>query len=245
MEEKRLYRERMRGSLESFLLKIKETDLWIAINPGFFNDDLFNKLEAYLEEKRKVLEDYLEENPDFKDSLAPLLAKEEADPFIKELGQLSFLSGVGPMAGVAGAFAKEAGGFLRRQGASQIIVENGGDIYTYGLEDLTVGIYAGKSAFTGKIKLKVKTDKKEFGIASSSGSFGHSLSLGKADLVTIISPHVLLADFFATSFCNMVKKKEDLPVIIDLIKKEKQISGALIIMEDQLAAYGNLEIERS
>lgn len=244
MEEKRFYREQMGGSLDSFLLKIKETDLWIALSPGSYNPDLFARLETYLKDRRLVLEAYLEENPDFHHTLKPLPAKVGAPGFIEELGQLSFKAGTGPMAGVAGAFSKLTGDFLLKEGIKEIIVENGGDIFCSGLDLVKTGIYAGQSPFSQKIQLIVKADKKEYGLASSSGSFGHSISFGKADLVTIISPNVILADFYATSFCNLIQKKEDLEVVIEEIKKIEEISGALLIMDDKLAAFGNLEIKR-
>jgi ApbE superfamily uncharacterized protein (UPF0280 family) len=46
------------------------------------------------------------------------------------------------------------------------------------------------------------------GICSSSGAFGHSLSFGKADIVTIISENVITADLFATGVCNKLRKKK-------------------------------------
>jgi ApbE superfamily uncharacterized protein (UPF0280 family) len=80
------------------------------------------------------------------------------------------------------------------------------------------------------------------GICSSSGAFGHSLSFGKADIVTIISENVITADLFATGVCNKIKKKEDIEEIINELKCVKEIEGALIIMEDKIGAFGNFRI---
>lgn len=243
MYEERFYRKEMGNNLDSFLLVIEETDLWIGISKGFFNKGLKKELEGYIISYRKELKSYLEIEPEFANSLVPYLSIKDAPDFARRMSNLSLLTDVGPMAGVAGAFSLIVGKYLKNKGIPEIIVENGGDIYVYGIEKLVTGIYAGESPFSNKINLEIFLGKKEFGISSSSGSFGHSLSFGKADIVTIISENVILSDLMATSICNKVKKKEDINNVIIELKKREEITGALIIMEDKLGAYGNFEIK--
>jgi ApbE superfamily uncharacterized protein (UPF0280 family) len=71
---------------------------------------------------------------------------------------------------------------------------------------------------------------------------GHSLSFGKADSVTVISPDAALADAVATGACNIVQEKSDLERALDYACSVEGIHGALIIFRDSLAARGMIEI---
>ncbi|MEE8324340.1 MAG: hypothetical protein V3R31_01660 [Candidatus Humimicrobiaceae bacterium] len=57
------------------------------------------------------------------------------------------------------------------------------------------------------------------GICSSSGSFGHSLSLGKSDLVTVMSRTATIADAAATAIANTINCEEDMDNAITRFKK--------------------------
>ena len=87
-------------------------------------------------------------------------------------------AGVGPMAAVAGAIAilpRDLAGFT-----SDLIIENGGDIYLKSRTDRLLGIFAGKSPLSGKIGIEIAGGDTPLGISTSSGTVGHSLSFGKA-----------------------------------------------------------------
>lgn len=243
MFQERIYRNEIGVKLDYFSISIEETDLWIGISKGFINDSLKNELKEYLINERKKLKDYNILDPQFNLSLVPYKALKNPPDFVNRMSNLSFYANVGPMAGVAGAFSLLVGNFLKDKKIPEIIVENGGDIFLYGMKSLTVGVYAGKSVFSNKISLEIDVDKKNLGVCSSSGSFGHSLSFGKADLVTIIAEDVILADLMATSICNKIQSKDNIDKIINDLQNIKEISGALIIMEDKLGLFGKLKIK--
>lgn len=243
MPVERLYRKDMGRNFDNFIVKVEETDLWVGISKGFLNESLKEELKEYIIEERKILKEYIDSDSQFESSLIPYKAAQDSPKYIKQMSKLSFLANVGPMAGVAGAFSLLAGKYLKNKNIPEVIIENGGDIFIYGMENLTIGVYAGNSVFTNKISIETDLHKKEFGICSSSGSFGHSLSFGRADLVTVIAEDVILADLFATAICNKVKDKEDVEKIINELKNIKEISGAMIIMEDKLGIFGNLKIK--
>lgn len=242
MYEERLYRQNMGKDLDYFTLSVKETDLWIALSKGFTNEALKLELKKYIIKERIKINEYILLDPQFGASLIAYKVKNDAPEIIKKMSDFSFCANVGPMAGVAGAFSLLVGNFLKSKGIPEIIVENGGDIFVYGKKNLTVGVYAGSSVFSNKINLEISIEEKGLGICSSSASFGHSLSFGKADLVTIISKDVVLADLFATAVCNKVKSKEDIGKIINDLKNNKEILAAMIIMEDKLGVFGNITI---
>jgi ApbE superfamily uncharacterized protein (UPF0280 family) len=151
-------------------------------------------------------------------------------------------AGVGPMASVAGAIAEEVGVALEPFSDS-VIVENGGDCYLRLQQETTVGIFAGPdSPFTGKIGVKLGPERFPIGICTSSGTVGHSLSFGKADAVTIISPDTALADAAATRLGNMVKTRTDIDKALELAPQIPSIEAVLILIKDKMGIWGNVEI---
>ena len=108
-------------------------------------------------------------------------------------------AGVGPMAAVAGALAEQVGQRLLKS-TSEVIIENGGDIFIGARQILTVGVYAGGSPLSLKLGLRIDPAKGIRGICTSSGTVGHSLSFGKADAVCVLSDSCALADAGRNSY---------------------------------------------
>jgi len=236
-EKRTFYRERITAKdLVSFPILIKETDLLIFAD-NLPKDEAKNSVLIY----RHQLEDYILKYPHFLDSLIPLPLDESAPSIIQEMMRSALLAQVGPMASVAGAIAEFVGKDLLKH-TKQVVVENGGDIFIKIAKDLTIGIYAGDSPLSNKLGLKIAPDTTPLGVCTSSGTVGHSLSLGKSDAVTIIAQSTSLADAAATSIGNLVKEKKDIEAGLERAKSIKGIHGALIIVGDQFGAWGNLEI---
>ena len=82
------------------------------------------------------------------------------------------------------------------------------------------------------------------GICTSSGTVGHSLSLGLADSVTVLSSSVALADAVATRLGNEIKKAEDLDHALAIAKGLSGIIGVVIVMGSRLGAWGDVKLER-
>ena len=222
--------------LISFSLVIKETDLLILADTLLI-EEAKEKVLQY----RYHLDKYISKNPDFLKSLIPLPYDPYAPSIIKEMFKAAILAQVGPMASVAGAIAEMVGKDLLDH-TSQIVVENGGDIFLKISKDLTIGIYAGNSPLSNKLGLKIPSHITPLGVCTSSGTVGHSLSFGKSDSVTVIAQSTPLADATATATGNLVKSKSDIEKGLEYAQSIKGIIGTLIIVDDQFGAWGDIEI---
>ena len=64
-------------------------------------------------------------------------------------------------------------------------------------------------------------------ICSSSGTMGHSLSLGRCDLATVFARDASLADAAATLAGNLVSREEDLEPAVNRVLAIEGIQGCL------------------
>ena len=149
---------------------------------------------------------------------------------------------MGPMAAVAGAISEFVGKGLLNF-SSEVIVENGGDIFMQSQSDRIAGIYAGDSPLSQKIGLKIPAEDTPMGL-SSSGKIGHSLSFGKADAVVILSKDTALADAAATAVGNIVISAGDIQKGINFAKMIEGVLGVVVIVEDKLGAWGDIQLVR-
>ena len=238
------YREALRGGgLLSFEVKIKETNLLVRSSL-----DLEEPARKSLLKYREELEKYILEDPEFQTSFKPYLPKRSAPSLIEKMAEASSRAGVGPMASVAGAIAEYVGKDLLKL-TSEIIVENGGDIFLKILKKKRLGILAGNSSFSEKIAIEVKPEETPLGVCTSSGMIGHSLSFGKADAVVVASFSTPLADALATAVGNRVKSAQDIQKGLDFVKKvasladrQEGIKGVVVIKNNKIGIWGDLKI---
>jgi ApbE superfamily uncharacterized protein (UPF0280 family) len=221
--------------LVGFNVVVKETDLYIRAT-----SDLTRKAQKLVLKYRQQLESYIERHPEFLTSMEPL-AIADAPRIVTEMAEAAEKARVGPMAAVAGAIAEFVGKELL-EASPEVIVENGGDIFLKSQKDRTIGIYAGKSPLTGKVGLDIKGKDTPLGICTSSGTVGHSLSLGKADAVIALSRSTALADAAATAIGNVIKSADDIPRGIERAISIKGLSGIIIIKDDRIGFWGKVEI---
>jgi ApbE superfamily uncharacterized protein (UPF0280 family) len=221
--------------LVGFNVVVKETDLYIRAA-----SDLTRKAQKLVLKYRKQLESYIERHPEFLTSLEPL-AVTDAPRIVTEMAEAAKKTGVGPMAAVAGAIAEFVGKELLEL-SPEVIVENGGDIFLKSSSDRLIGIYAGKSPLTGKVGLEIKGKDTPLGVCTSSGTVGHSLSLGKADAVIALSKSTALADAAATAIGNIIKSADDIPRGIERAISIKGLNGVIIIKDDRIGFWGKVEL---
>ncbi|VEN72746.1 conserved hypothetical protein [Candidatus Desulfarcum epimagneticum] len=235
-KEERVYRRHARAAgLESFQVAVKETDLFISAERRL--DTMARDL---ILERRGYIENYIRSRPEFVQSLLPLPMAGPAPEIVRRMIEASGKSGVGPMAAVAGAIAEEVGrGLLEK--SRQVIVENGGDVFIKTDAVSTVGVFAGKSALSGRLGIRVDSSQAPVSVCASSGSLGHSKSMGKADAVCVISGSCALADAAATAIGNHVKTKSDLKRALDFGKTIPGVRGVLIIMDDKVGIWGDVK----
>ena len=237
MYEPRAYRHWVKGSdLVSFDVAIAQTDLYIRSRRNLRNKALKSVLKH-----RASLAGYIERHPLFLTALTPYQAETEAPAIVKEMARVSQLTGVGPMAAVAGAIAEAVGRDLLAF-SPEVIVENGGDIFLKTSKKRLVGIYAGQSSFTKKIALEIMPGETPLGIGSSSGTIGHSLSLGSADAVIAVSASAALADAAATALGNIVNAADDIPETIEGAQIIEGLRGVVIIVGDKMGIWGKVKI---
>jgi ApbE superfamily uncharacterized protein (UPF0280 family) len=237
MCEPRFYRHWIKDDdLVSFELTVKQTDLYLRARRNLKDKALDSVLKH-----RGSLESYIARHPIFLTTLQPYQAAAGDPAIVREMARVSQLTGVGPMAAVAGAIAEATGRDLLAF-TPEIVVENGGDIYLKISKKRLVGIYAGQSALSKRIALEIMPGETPLGICTSSGTVGHSLSLGSADAVVVLSPSTALADAAATALCNMVKSADDIPQTIERAQSIAGLRGLVVIMGGKMGVWGKVKI---
>ncbi len=235
----RTYRDYMASQgLVSFTVAVKETDLFISATQKLEKEALDAVVQA-----RYILETHIKKNPAFKTSLVPLHDDTHAHPLVREMLNAGARCNVGPMASVAGAVAEFVGRELLK-GADEVIVENGGDIFFKINRPISVGIFAGPSPLSERIGMKIQKSETPFGICTSSGTVGPSLSFGTADAVTIRAASAALADAAASAVGNAVKTADDIGYALELGKAISGIDGIIIIKGEKIGVWGDIELQR-
>jgi ApbE superfamily uncharacterized protein (UPF0280 family) len=239
MYEPRIYRLwSTDNDLVSFNVTVKETDLYIRARR-----DLQTETRKVVIVERAALEDYIRRRPGFSVAMEPYPIEDSAPGIVREMAEAAEKAGVGPMAAVAGAIAERVGKALL-EFSPEVIVENGGDIFLLSRKRRLVGIYAGKSPFSDRLALEIRPSEMPLGICTSSGTVGHSLSLGKADAVIVLAPCTALADAAATAIGNLVKEDDDVPRGLDFAREIDGLNGAVIIKNEKMALWGRVKIVR-
>ena len=194
---------------------------------------------------RRTLEEYIDSDPEFRSTHSPYRIPSDSPVLIKKMCEETMKVGVGPMASVAGAFAHACLMSLIEAGAKGSVVDNGGDIAMFIREPIRVGIFSGNASIPN-LAFEIVPRDKPFGICTSSGTVGHSTSYGKANAAVVVSSNIILADASATALGNRVKETGDLNTCFDFLKHLDEIEGALVILDDRLALWGDLpKLERS
>lgn len=242
--EERTYRSQFNTErFKGFEVKHLETDLWIGVDPGSYDEKMADVALEKAKSLRKSFDDYIQQEPFFKKSLKPFQPSETAPKEALEMAGASEKAGVGPMASVAGLFAREVGEAIRKNfSVKELLIENGGDIYLLLQNELVLSVFAGESILSERIGLVIPPSENAFGICTSAGTVGPSLSFGKADAVVVVCRDILLADALATGLGNLVKSPDHVEKVINKAEKYPEIQSLLIICEDQVGIKGENEI---
>ncbi|MCX8082273.1 MAG: UPF0280 family protein [bacterium] len=238
IERERFYREFSNSTgLKKFQVRVEETDLLVLAEKN-----LKKEIETEVIRQREIIKNYIKYHPDFYTSFSPLPSESE-ETIIKLMCESSIMTATGPMASVAGAIA-EIVGTKMLQFSSRLFIENGGDIFVKMDREFTVGIYAGNSPLSFKIGLVFPGNSRPLGIATSSGTVGHSFSYGKADAVTVVSGSAAFSDGAATYFGNLITEDTIEKYKIESeLKKFPFIEGLLIIKGKEIFIWGQIELK--
>ena len=105
-----------------------------------------------------------------------------------------------------------------------------------------MALFAGKSPLSHRVGLKLDPELSPLGVCTSSASVGHSLSLGRADAACILAPSAALADAAATALGNRVQGPDTIAPALAWVAALPAILGAVVIVGDQLGAWGRVEL---
>jgi len=244
MFEKRTYRSQFNTSrFTGFEVKHLETDLWIGIDTDSYKSEMPEVALKKIKSLRAKLDGYIETEPFFAKSLKPFHPSETAPAEAKEMAVAAEKTGIGPMSAVAGLFAREVGEeIIQNFSVKEMVIENGGDIFALLNDEFVLSVFAGNSPLSERIGLVIPEGQKKWGICTSAGTVGPSLSFGKADAVVVICEDILLADAYATALGNKVKSPEHVEKVINASEKIPEILSLLIICEDKIGIRGDFDI---
>lgn len=201
--------------------------------------NLYNKAMKLLMHLRQEIDAYITLDSEFLTALSPINILNGAPEIVKDMAHSAKKMGVGPMAAVAGAVSEYIARGLSKF-SDEVIVENGGDNFIINKEPLIIGIYAGRSPLSMRFGIEIKSQPEGIGVATSSGTVGHSLSFGNADSVTVLAKKGSLADAGATRICNMVKTEDDIPEALNFAEQNPEILGTIIIFNNKIGIKGEL-----
>lgn len=202
--------------------------------------DCFEAVTAEQIRNYSMLEAYINRQPTFRSSLLPITLLPEAPRVAHTMAQAAEIVGVGPMAAVAGTLAQLAAEAGIAAGSREAIVENGGDIYLIIDHDITIGIYAGENNFAANLAFHITPEETPLAICSSSSNMGHSLSLGKCDLATVLAKNAALADATATWLGNQIKCEADIEPALKKAAQIPGIRGILAVKREKMGIWGKL-----
>jgi len=238
--EPRFYRDWVESSgLVSFRVVDHESDLMIRAQRA-----LEHHARDLLAQARAQIEAEIARQPAFAKSLTPFPASPSAGPVAQAMAGAARHYEVGPMAAVAGAVAEFVGQGLL-EWSPEVIVENGGDIFVQMERPVEMGLYAGEgSPFSGAIRLRVDPAGAPLGVCTSSGTVGHSLSLGRADAAVAVAASAALADAAATAIGNRIASADDVQKALNEENERGLLKGLLIVIGERIGAFGAIELAR-
>jgi len=197
--------------------------------------------EKAVMEARAQVEAYIAQDEFFKTTFEPYPVRPDMGHVVKRMCLAAEKADVGPMAAVAGAISEQAVVAMTEAGCKHCMVDNGGDVAMRTSKTVTVGLYAGLTSPI-YMALEVPPTRGMYGICTSSGTIGPSISLGRADLATVISDDAALADACATKLGNMISD-DDVTTMDKALREVLAIDGvlgALVMINGRMGMGGDL-----
>lgn len=220
-----------------FQVGVEQTDLLVVAEL-----DLRDEIAAFVAGVRGGIKNWILFHPEFAESLVPVAVPDTAPDVIRAMAEAARRCGVGPMAAVAGAVAQAVGDAFADR-SPNILVENGGDTYLRSTRERVVALLAdpGSGAAIG-----LRLDEGAFPVAlcASSGTIGHSLSLGSGDLVAVRARDARFADAAATALANLLNSEADMDRVLKRARElaAEGLEGVFAQYDAKVAAWGDLEL---
>jgi ApbE superfamily uncharacterized protein (UPF0280 family) len=204
------------------------------------DDEYLETAQESIFRSREIVQEFIRRDPFFQTTLEPYPCPSDAPPLIARMCSAASKAQVGPMAAVAGAIAERAVLDMQAAGATQAVVDNGGDIALLLDRETTVGLYAGEKV--KGIGLLCPPREGVFGICTSSATIGPSISFGVSDAATVLAADVTLADACATRLGNLLTSdsEEVMRSALDNVCSIAGVEGALAVVGGKVAMKGRL-----
>jgi len=232
-----IYRHLNESRFRLFPVRYRHSDAQVGVTGLTLSDEaLHNRLTNCLADCYAELDLDIKENPIFASSLTPLSGS-GLTPICKTMTTATRRFNLGPMAAVAGAIAERVVFEIANE-CDEAFCENGGDIAIKTQQITNILIFPGGPPFEKPIRLSLPPGT--WGVASSSGEFGHSFSFGQAQMVTIVAESAPLADAAATAVANQVQPDCDPNKIVH--QDYPGIQAIIIIWRDTLHYKGNFNL---
>lgn len=235
----RSYRQSVRPQAgeTSFQVVLEQTDLFVTAQC-----DLRDPMLDLVRGLRGELKNYILMAPGFRESLVPVEVPDSAPAIAREMARAAALVNVGPMAAVAGTFAQFVADHFAPL-SPNLIVENGGDIYLHSTRERVVALL-GDPVSGARLGLKLSRRDFPLSLCASSASIGHSLSLGKGELVVVRAKSGAFADAAATALANLVDTADDLDLVLARAKKMAPLGleGVFVQAGGALGVWGKMEL---
>ncbi|TKB09265.1 UPF0280 family protein [Desulforhopalus sp. IMCC35007] len=190
--------------------------------------------------ERRVLEAYIRRHPQFQTALTPIKLLEDAPEVAVKMANAATLTGLGPMASVAGTLAQLGVEAAKAAGCEEAIVENGGDMFIMSPTPVTIGIFAGHNSIGAQLAFHLLPEDLPLSICSSSSKMGHSMSFGDCELATVVAKEAALADSAATLVCNRISAETDVEQVLDEVGRLGGIRGILVVNNNRVGLWGKL-----
>jgi len=221
----------------AFQVVVEQTDLWVVAER-----DLSRTVHALVNECRGLLRAYLAWHPEFLTSLRPVEVVPEAPDIVRDMARAGQACGVGPMAAVAGAVAQWVAQRCVTQ-SSNLLVENGGDLFLCSTRERVIGLLVDPTQNMG-LGLRLAPADFPCSVCSSSATIGHSLSLGRGDLVVTRSKDAALADAAATALNNLITGPGDLRLVLDQAESlaDNGLDGMFVQCGAEVGVWGKMEL---
>lgn len=188
---------------------------------------------------RAEIERHVRRDRFFLTTLEPYDPDPDSGRVVRRMCDAAAAAGVGPMAAVAGAIAQEALEAMLARGCRHAWVDNGGDIAMLPGRPVTVEVFHEPGADTA-FALELEGTGRARGICSSSGTLGHSISFGNADVVVAIASDAVLADALATAIGNLVSGPGSLGKCFEPFIGIPGFMGGIAMAGGEVAVHGDI-----
>lgn len=235
----RAYRRslRPRPGETAFQVVVAQTDLFIVAERP-----LAREIGDFVSAVRARLMTHILLDPHFCDSLEPVPVGPDAPAIARDMAEAAGRFGVGPMAAVAGAMSQAVADRFAAD-SPNLLIENGGDIYLRSTVERTVALLA-RPAAGARLGLRFAPEKLPAAVCASSAKVGPSLSLGQADMVTVVADRGAVADAAATALGNMLVTPEDMEGVLAAARAmaRRGVRGAFLQLGELVGLVGDIEL---